>query len=191
LAQAVAFAVALLLHDKSAEHWNPLGNTGWPIGSGLLSGGGNESTGDLRRAYSEGSQGGGGEEGGDQKEHLHRALTSFAVLGIFLLTVVAFTLPAHVLLVRAQASLLPEADEPIVPFDRSFGGRVTPLAAGGPGYATLRDAWFSFPRAAWRRLLILYCKVALIIFASEFLVFAFFVSEFVFFRSFATTVPPQ
>jgi hypothetical protein len=75
------------------------------------------------------------------------ALTS-VILGLFLM------LPAYVSLVRMEASLLPEEDETIVPFDRSFGGRITSVGTA----ATLREAWQSFTWEARRRLVGLYVK---------------------------------
>lgn len=67
-------------------------------------------------------------------------------------------LPAQIALVRIQASLLPPDEDSIVPFDRSFGGRVNPLlmvgnegAEGEKTVATLRDIWETISKAAmWR-----------------------------------------
>lgn len=67
-------------------------------------------------------------------------------------------LPAQIAVVRVQASLLPPDQDPIVPFDRSFGGRVSPLLSvggvseqGEKTHATLRDIWETLSRAAiWR-----------------------------------------
>ncbi|KAH8173014.1 hypothetical protein LIA77_07269 [Sarocladium implicatum] len=68
-------------------------------------------------------------------------------------------IPAHIVLVRVQASLLPEDTETIVPFDRSFEGTVEPAVVGGLGYVTVRDAWKTFSRSAWRRIVKLYIKI--------------------------------
>ncbi|KAI0132104.1 ubiquitin carrier protein [Xylariales sp. AK1849] len=81
-------------------------------------------------------------------------ITSIA-LTIFL------TIPAHVVLTRVQASLLPEEDETIVPFDRSFQGKLEPAIVGGRGYVTIKDAWETFSRASWIRLVKLYVKIFL------------------------------
>ncbi|KAF7558975.1 hypothetical protein G7046_g5171 [Stylonectria norvegica] len=95
---------------------------------------------------------------------------------------VFITIPAHVILVRVQASLLPDEEDTIVPFDRSFEGLVEPAVVGGLGYVTLKSAWATFSRAAWRRLVILYVKIfavtaafvvfALVIIVPEFLLMA-------------------
>ncbi|KAF6814179.1 ubiquitin conjugating [Colletotrichum sojae] len=68
-------------------------------------------------------------------------------------------IPAEVVLVRIQASLLPEEADTVIPFDRSFEGKVEPRVVGGKGYATMSQAWATFSRAAWRRLVILYAKI--------------------------------
>lgn len=81
------------------------------------------------------------------------------------LTAIFVTVPAYVVLVRVQASLLPEEDETIIPFDRSFQGKVEPAVIGGKGWVSVRDAWSTFSRAAWRRLIVLYVKVSVIFMA--------------------------
>ncbi|KAI1877492.1 hypothetical protein JX265_003500 [Neoarthrinium moseri] len=78
------------------------------------------------------------------------------------------TIPAHVVLTRVQASLLPEEDETIVPFDRSFQGKLEPAIIGGRGYVTIIDAWQTFSRASWIRLVKLYVKIFLVSFAVYF-----------------------
>jgi hypothetical protein len=81
------------------------------------------------------------------------------VLTVFL------TIPAHVVLARVQASLLPEEDETIVPFDRSFQGKLEPAIVGGRGYVTIKDAWQTFSRASWIRLVKLYVKIFAVVLA--------------------------
>ncbi|KAJ5662600.1 uncharacterized protein N7477_010216 [Penicillium maclennaniae] len=54
------------------------------------------------------------------------------------------SIPGRVIFVRVAASMLPEEDETIVPFDRSFGGKVQPSIVGGSGKIGLRDAWTTF-----------------------------------------------
>ncbi|GJN66845.1 hypothetical protein PLIIFM63780_004315 [Purpureocillium lilacinum] len=71
-------------------------------------------------------------------------------------------IPAKVILVRVQASLLPVEEDTVIPFDRSFEGKVEPAIVGGKGYVSIADAWETFSRTAWRRLLILYVKVFLV-----------------------------
>lgn len=70
--------------------------------------------------------------------------------------------PAHVILVRVQASLLPEDEDTIVAFDRSFGGAVTPAIVDGKGYATIAQAWHTFRPSAWLRLIVLYVKTFIV-----------------------------
>jgi hypothetical protein len=69
--------------------------------------------------------------------------------------------PALVTLTRVQASLLSDDEETIVPFDRSFGGKVEPAVTGGSGAIGLLDAWKTFDRSARFRLLSLYVRVGL------------------------------
>lgn len=83
----------------------------------------------------------------------------FAYL-VFLFLFVACTIPALVTMVRVAASMLPEEDETIVEFDRSFQGRTTPEILGGQGKIGIKEAWKSFPRASRVRLLKLMAKVA-------------------------------
>ncbi|TGJ86219.1 hypothetical protein E0Z10_g2510 [Xylaria hypoxylon] len=78
---------------------------------------------------------------------------------------VFFIIPTQVILTRVQASFLPEEDDTIVPFDRSFGGKVEPAIVGGKGYVNMIDAWKSFSRASWIRLIKLYVKIFFIVIA--------------------------
>jgi hypothetical protein len=80
-----------------------------------------------------------------------------ALLGIF--CSIAIVIPAVVSLTRVQASLITEEDETIVPFDRSFGGRVIPTTLGGTGVVGMLDAWKTFDWNSRIRLLKLYVKV--------------------------------
>lgn len=83
-----------------------------------------------------------------------------ALLG--LLSFVVLVIPAMVSLVRVQASMLPEEDESIVPFDRTFGGRVVPEVLGGSGCIKFLDAWKTFDMAARGRIVKMYAKFILI-----------------------------
>lgn len=82
-----------------------------------------------------------------------------AVIVSALLASVFLLIPAKVVLIRVQASLLPVGEDTVIPFDRSFGRRVEPAVVGGLGYSSVADAWASFTPAAWRRLLLLYVKL--------------------------------
>ncbi|RLM00011.1 hypothetical protein CFD26_106552 [Aspergillus turcosus] len=70
----------------------------------------------------------------------YKGLLGFLVISIlpaiFLLLV---SVPARGIFTRVAASMLPEEDDPIVPFDRLFGGKVKPGMVLG-----LRDAWTTF-----------------------------------------------
>ncbi|KXJ92425.1 hypothetical protein Micbo1qcDRAFT_233688 [Microdochium bolleyi] len=88
------------------------------------------------------------------------------VLIVGLVLKVFITIPAHVVLVRVQASLLPEDDETIVPFDRTFQNKLEPAIIGGLGHVTIKDAWATFSRASWIRLIKLYVKIFLAGFAA-------------------------
>ncbi|KAI1134362.1 hypothetical protein F5Y05DRAFT_398438 [Hypoxylon sp. FL0543] len=81
------------------------------------------------------------------------------VLLVSLVLHVFLVIPTHVILTRVQASLLPEDEDTIVPFDRSFQGKVEPAIVGGKGFVTVKDAWQSFSRASWVRLVKLYAKI--------------------------------
>jgi hypothetical protein len=75
------------------------------------------------------------------------------VLGVFLV------IPANIALIRVQASLIPENEETIVPFDRTFNGKVVSEIIGGTGTIGMLDAWKTFEWAARVRLVKAYVKV--------------------------------
>jgi len=82
-----------------------------------------------------------------------------AVAGVSLALQALLVIPAHAALTRVQASLLP-ADEPtIVPFDRSFAGRVEPEVVTGKGFATFGAAIKTVTLASWGRIYLLRVKV--------------------------------
>ena len=58
--------------------------------------------------------------------------------------------------------MLPEEDESIVPFDRTFAGKVKPEILGGSGAVSMLNAWKTFDRSARIRLMKLYLKVFLV-----------------------------
>lgn len=86
-------------------------------------------------------------------------LKSFAVFFVGITTYFLVWIPANVTLTRVQASLLPETDAPIVPFDRTFKGKFIPESMGGSGKLGLLDAWRTFDWVARRRLLKLIVKL--------------------------------
>lgn len=67
-----------------------------------------------------------------------------AVMVLPFLLAFLISVPARVIFIRVAASMLPEEDETIVPFDRSFGGKVQPSIVGGSGKIGLLDAWKTF-----------------------------------------------
>ncbi|KAJ5174208.1 uncharacterized protein N7482_000085 [Penicillium canariense] len=71
-----------------------------------------------------------------------------AVSAIPALLAFLISIPARVIFTRVAASMLPEEDETIVPFDRSFGGKVQPQIVGGSGKIGLLEAWTTFDWAA-------------------------------------------
>lgn len=87
--------------------------------------------------------------------------------------------PAHVVLVRVQASLLPPDEDAILPFDRSFGGTIEPAVISGKGYATWTNALKTFPRASWIRLYKLMAKAFAVSFLVYFFLFGLFGGLFV------------
>lgn len=80
------------------------------------------------------------------------AITSLAIY------VFAF-IPAYVVLVRVQASLLPPEEDTIVAVDRSFGNTVEPAIVGGKGFVTMKDAMKTVSRESWIRIYLLQAKV--------------------------------
>lgn len=77
---------------------------------------------------------------------------------VALVLVFGLNIPANVILIRVQASLLPPDEDTVVPFDRSFNGTVEPAVVGGRSFVTIRDAFRTFSRASWKRVYLLYIK---------------------------------
>jgi hypothetical protein len=105
---------------------------------------------------------------------------AFKLLSVFLLAIalgIFLVFPANVMLTRVQASLLPDAEETIVPFDRSFGGKVIPEIFGGTGAIGLLDAWKTFDWNARVRLIKTYVKVFFIQTALTFLFVAVAIAQ--------------
>ncbi|KAE9364080.1 hypothetical protein N431DRAFT_432173 [Stipitochalara longipes BDJ] len=87
------------------------------------------------------------------------ALSGFGIVALSIVLSFLLVLPASVTLTRVQASLLPDTEETIVPFDRSFGGKVIPEIVGGSGVLGMLDAWKSFDWSSRLRLIKAYAKV--------------------------------
>ncbi|KAF4446437.1 ubiquitin carrier protein [Fusarium austroafricanum] len=125
--------------------------------------------------------------GGDKTPELLGLGSVFGILLVAVLLQVAVQIPAYVVLVRVQASLLPADADTIIPFDRSFNGRIEPVVVGGLGYATVRDAWLSFSKSAWRRIVMLSVKIVAISFALLFVMFAIAMPQFILLASMGTS----
>lgn len=102
------------------------------------------------------------------------ALVEMILIGLIAVgTYFLVVIPADVTLKRVQASMLPEEDETIVPFDRSFAGKVTPEILGGSGAVGMLDAWKTFDRSARIRLIKLIVKILAV---QLFITFMFFIT---------------
>lgn len=93
------------------------------------------------------------------KDVMHAMCQSLGLLLLTFALIVLIDIPAQVTLIRVAASMLPEEDESIVPFDRTFGGKVTPEIVGGAGKVGMLEAWRSFAWSSRVRLLKLVAKV--------------------------------
>jgi hypothetical protein len=102
-------------------------------------------------------------------------------LFVFVLAIalaVLVQLPATVIVVRVAASMLPDENETVVPFDRSFGGKVTPAIIGGQGKIGMVEAWKSFDWSSRMRLVKLICKIVAIMIALWILFIVIAIGEF-------------
>ena len=120
------------------------------------------------------------------KEEMAKSLTVFTwrsvVCGIlFLATSFLLVIPASVSLTRVQASLLPAEEEPIVPFDHTYGGRVISRDDGGNGIVGFFDAWRTFAWNSRVRLVWAYAKFGLLSVALTFVFAAAFITELYYF----------
>jgi hypothetical protein len=87
----------------------------------------------------------------------------FLLLGLGLILYLILEVPAKVAFIRVAASMLPEEDEAIVPFDRSFGSKVTPEIIGGSGKIGLVEAWRSFDWGSRVRFIKVVIKAAVMV----------------------------
>ena len=101
----------------------------------------------------------------DKKDLYAVGAQGFFGMFLMLTLFVLLQVPATVTMVRVAASMLPEEDESIVPFDRTFDGQTRAEIVGGQGKVGLVEAWRSFPRASRVRLMKTIAKVALIVMA--------------------------
>lgn len=107
----------------------------------------------------------------------HLVWQSLVIILVTIASAVLLVIPAEVILVRVQASLLPADADTIVPFDRSFGGKVEPEVVTGRGYVDFQTAWVTFERASWVRLYKLLAKIVAVTFAMYALVLAIVLPE--------------
>ncbi|KAI1104410.1 hypothetical protein F4804DRAFT_307208 [Jackrogersella minutella] len=97
-------------------------------------------------------------------------------ISLVLFTWAFVAVPAHAVLVRVQASMLPEEEQTIVPLDRGL----TLHRVEGREYMSVLNAWRSFSRAAWARLIKLYGKAFLFCLAVGAIVAVIAVFELIF-----------
>lgn len=108
----------------------------------------------------------------------HSVWQSLLLVLATLSSAVFLVIPAQVVLVRVQASLLPADADTVVPFDRSFGGAVEPEVVTGRGYVDFVTAWRTFGRDSWVRLLHLMGKIVAVTLAVYLVFLALVVPEF-------------
>lgn len=83
---------------------------------------------------------------------------SVGLLVLFIALQALLVVPAQTALVRVQASLLPADEDTLVPFDRSFAGRVEPEVVTGKGFATFGAALATLSWSSWWRIYLLRIK---------------------------------
>ncbi|PBP24773.1 hypothetical protein BUE80_DR004355 [Diplocarpon rosae] len=108
------------------------------------------------------------------------SLKAFGIAALSLILSFVVVIPSNVILTRVQASLLNDTEETVVPFDRSFGGKVVPEIVGGSGVVGMLDAWKTFDWASRIRLIKAYLKViAMQIAVTVFFTFLFIAQIFI------------
>ena len=103
----------------------------------------------------------------DPNRHFHPCPKQMAIMALRVLAVpatyaivgLAVLLPASVTLTRIEATLLPEGEEAIVPFDKEAIIGDIDVTAKGHARALFVQAWRSFDRSARLRLIKLYVKM--------------------------------
>lgn len=88
-----------------------------------------------------------------------------AVLGLAFFLGFFVVLPIYAALTRIEATLLPDDEDTIVPFDRTFGGKVTPVVVGGSGFRYVKEVCRTFDREARIRIMKLFFKGVAVVFA--------------------------
>ncbi|MBE7180686.1 MAG: hypothetical protein INR71_05660 [Terriglobus roseus] len=92
-------------------------------------------------------------------------LKIFAVLALSFFLAFFVVLPNYAALTRIEATLLPDDEDTIVPFDRTFGGMVTPVVVGGSGFSYVKEVCRTFDGEARARIMKLFFKGMAIAFA--------------------------
>lgn len=108
----------------------------------------------------------------------HAVWQTLLVMFVALAGIMLLIIPAQVILIRVQASLLPADADTIVPFDRSFGGKIEPEVVTGRGYVDFQTAWVTFERASWIRLYKLLGKILVVELVAYLLFCAIMIPEF-------------
>ncbi|MCJ1358966.1 MAG: hypothetical protein MMC33_008966 [Icmadophila ericetorum] len=94
----------------------------------------------------------------DPQQGTRFSLLCFAWSSAVLLVFYGIVIPSNVMLYRIYASLLPKRFDTIVPFDRSFGGKIASQAHDGSEVLGIRDALRTFDKASWIRVYKIYGK---------------------------------
>lgn len=74
----------------------------------------------------------------------YKELFGFLISVLPAILLLLISVPARAIFTRVATSMLPEEDDPIVPFNRTFGGKVKPEMVGGNSKLGLTDAWTTF-----------------------------------------------
>ncbi|KAI9711252.1 MAG: hypothetical protein M1820_002239 [Bogoriella megaspora] len=95
----------------------------------------------------------------DKAERVTYGLKLFACAVTGLFVAVMILLPAAVTLTRVEASMLPEEDEAIVPFDRTFGGKAESTVTDRSGSISFVEAWRSCDKIVRFRIVKVYAQL--------------------------------
>jgi len=90
------------------------------------------------------------------------ALKMCTILALAVFLAFFLVLPNYAALIRIEATLLSDDEDTIVPFDRTFGGKVTPVVVGGSGFNYVKEVCRTFDREARVRIIKLSVKMAAI-----------------------------
>ncbi|KAF2674679.1 hypothetical protein BT63DRAFT_17168 [Microthyrium microscopicum] len=113
--------------------------------------------------------------------HWVSANLAFLPVATGILTGLLLVIPSYIALIRTEASLMPEDMTAIVPFDRTFGGRMLVQSdTCGRRYfqtCTVRGAWTLFSRDTYKRVLKMQVRFVAIIFALTVVFTGIFMTE--------------